>query len=232
VKRLPQPPRESDLGEAVSMYGAVNIVFIAMIIGGIFLPAPWRETLMAAGACGSLWFTPKRVHFENHFNYAPIREIAFLFFGIFITMLPALNYLAHLSESGNAIPLRTAGQYYFACGTLSSALDNAPTYLTFLKTELASVSAPPGTPDAQRVALVLADEHHNLILVAISMGAVLFGAATYIGNGPNFMVRSIAQHAGVQVPSFFGYVIRYSVPILLPILIAVWLIFLIPRGPH
>ncbi|MBC8106852.1 MAG: sodium:proton antiporter, partial [Anaerolineae bacterium] len=171
-------------------------------------------------------FTPRRVHAENQFNYAPIREIAFLFFGIFITMLPAMNYLAHLGASGTAIPIRTPGQFYFACGGLSSALDNAPTYLTFLKTELASLDAPAGATDRARVAMLLADPAGNRILVAISMGAVLFGAATYIGNGPNFMVKSIAEHAGVPVPSFFGYVLKFTLPILLPILILVWWIFL------
>lgn len=225
-KRTAIPFDRTDLGPSVSLFGAVNLIFIAMIISGIFLHAPWREMVMAAGAFGSLWFTPRRVHAENHFNYAPIREIAFLFFGIFMTMLPALNYLSHARESVRAIPLRTPGQYYFACGGLSSVLDNAPTYLTFLKTELGSLDAPPGSDDSARVAMLLAGEHNNRLLIAISMGAVLFGAATYIGNGPNFMIKSIAEHAGAPVPSFFGYVFTFTLPILLPILIGVWWIFL------
>ncbi|MBC8105747.1 MAG: sodium:proton antiporter, partial [Anaerolineae bacterium] len=102
-KSMAQGPKESSYGEVVSLYGAVNLIFIAMIIGGIFLHAPYREMMMAAAACGSLWFTPRRVHLENHFNYAPIREIAFLFFGIFITMLPAMNYLAHLGVHTTAL---------------------------------------------------------------------------------------------------------------------------------
>jgi Na+/H+ antiporter NhaD/arsenite permease-like protein len=204
VKRT-QTTSESDLGEVVNLYGAVNLIFIAMVVGGIFLPVPWREIVMALAACASLVFTPSRVHQENHFNYAPIREIAFLFFGIFMTMLPALNYISHAREQ---IPVRTPGQYYFATGGLSSALDNAPTYLLFVRT---------------------AGIENDAILVAISMGAVLFGAATYIGNGPNFMVKSIAEHAGAPTPSFFGYIVKFTIPILLPVLLLVWLIFLRPR---
>ena len=119
-----------------------------------------------------------------------------------MTMLPALNYLTHQHES---IGLSTAGQYYFTCGTISAMLDNAPTYLLFVKTiELSN----------------------DKLLAAISMGAVLFGAATYIGNGPNFMVKSIAEHAGVPTPTFFGYFFKFTLPILLPILILVWYLFL------
>ncbi|CAN5329214.1 sodium:proton antiporter [soil metagenome] len=228
-KSAPDPSHkaeESPFGPTVSLLGAVNLVFIAMIIGGIFLPAPWREMMMAGGAFGSLWFTPRRVHAENHFNYAPIREIAFLFFGIFMTMLPALNYLSHVRESGQDIPLHTPGQYYFACGTLSGVLDNAPTYLTFLKTELAALDGAEASSDRARVKILLNDVAGNNMLIAISMGAVLFGAATYIGNGPNFMVKSIAEHAGAPVPSFFGYILKFTIPILLPVLILVWLVFL------
>jgi Na+/H+ antiporter NhaD/arsenite permease-like protein len=276
-----------DIGPAVSFYGGSNLLFITLILVGILSHAtlnqalfhgPWREMLMAAAAFGSLATTPRRVHGENHFNYAPIKEVAYLFLGIFLTMVPALNYLYHQSAS---LPLKTPGQYYFSSGALSSVLDNAPTYLTFLKTELGAL--PPALVDravtvvkrpgddtvhpedvddlspveaAQlrgavaalvkyhgdrvaagtlstseiRIGYLLGDAKLNLYLVGISMGAVLFGAMTYIGNGPNFMVKSIAEHAGAPTPSFFGYIGAYALPVLLPILVLVWGVFLARGG--
>ena len=222
-----------DFGPAVSLYGATNLFFVALIIVGILLhgsfnaftgqhfgfEAPWRELLMAVAAFASLATTPHRIHGENHFNYAPIKEVAYLFIGIFLTMVPALNYLYHNS---NVFHLTEPGHYYFACGSLSGVLDNAPTYLTFLKTELGRIDA----PASARIGLLIADPTLNQYLVAISMGAVLFGAMTYIGNGPNFMVKSIAYHAGAETPGFFRYIYAFSLPILLPILVIVWAIFL------
>jgi Na+/H+ antiporter NhaD/arsenite permease-like protein len=286
-------PDSSDLGPAVSLYGAANLVWIMLIIGGILLHAPInhvlhglahfelpvRELAMIFAAAGSLAYTPHRVHAENHFNYAPIKEVAFLFIGIFLTMVPALNYLYHENakpESERRIAIHTPGQFYFASGTLSAVLDNAPTYLTFLQSKLAQLDAEtvsrvmtiakrPGSDVTEadlaglseehrlqvkntvaallkyhkdrvdqgnlsegevRVGFLVGDDHLNLNLIAISMGAVLFGAMTYIGNGPNFMVKSIADHAGIETPSFFGYLFKYSVPILLPLLIVVWVVFL------
>ena len=282
-----KPYDGQDFGPGVSLYGATNLLFVALIIVGILLhgnfndfthrhfgfEGPWRELLMAVAAFGSLATTPRRIHGGNHFNYAPIKEVAYLFIGIFLTMVPALNYLYHNSEK---LGLTKPGQYYFTSGSLSSVLDNAPTYLTFLKTEMGSldpeavdrvmaiVKRPghdvlPGdteglTPDqtaavknataalvqyhgdrvAQgtlsanetRVGFLIGDELLNLYLVGISMGAVLFGAMTYIGNGPNFMVKSIADHAGAETPGFFRYIYAFSLPVLLPILVIVWAIFL------
>ncbi len=273
-----------DYGPAVSFYGGTNLVFITLILVGILghdklnetlFHGPWREMLMVIAAFGSLATTPKRVHGENVFNYAPIKEVAFMFVGIFLTMVPALNVLYAKAQEG-ALPLKTPGQFYFLSGGLSAVLDNAPTYLTFLQTKLGSLD-PNVTSRAQdiakrdghalmeadleglndqekeeltaaivalkkyhgdrldagtlssaevRVGFLVGDKHLNLSLVAISMGAVLFGAMTYIGNGPNFMVKSIAEHTGAPVPSFFGYVFVFSLPILLPVLILVWVIFL------
>jgi Na+/H+ antiporter NhaD/arsenite permease-like protein len=266
-----------DFGPAISFYGGANVLFIAIILAGVIgFDAPWRELFMAAAVLASLAITPRRVHVENRFNYAPIREVALLFVGIFVTMLPALNYLHHMGRSGEKRLLQTPGQYYFTCGGLSSVLDNAPTYLTFLKTELGgldddlvsravTIVKRPGieiTSDdlkgldalrqdelraavdalvkyhGDRVATGALDESEirvgfllghpllNKLLIAISMGAVLFGACTYIGNGPNFMVKSIAEHAGAPTPGFFGYIVMYTLPILLPILIVIWLVFL------
>ncbi len=286
-------PDDSSVGPAVSLWGAANLVWIAFVIGGILLHAPINHTLhnlvgielpirelaMALAAIASLAFTPHRVHAENHFNYAPIKDVAFLFIGIFLTMVPALNFLYHENAKPpeeRRIAINTPGQFYFASGILSSVLDNAPTYLTFLQSKLGqldpltvervmAIAKRPGsevtsadlaglsddqqkavhqtiealleyhkdrvnqgnlTEGETRVGFLVGDEHLNLNLIAISMGAVLFGAMTYIGNGPNFMVKSIADHAGAPTPSFFGYVFRYAIPFLLPLLIVVWLVFL------
>jgi Na+/H+ antiporter NhaD/arsenite permease-like protein len=282
--------RGEDLAPAVSLYGASNLLFIVLILFGVLaqasinefavehlgFEAPWREMLMVVAAVASLRVTPFRIHLHNQFNYAPIREVAFLFIGIFLTMLPALNYLYNRSVGSDERFLRTPGQFYFATGALSSFLDNAPTYLTFFKTELGmvdeqvtwrelaianrddhalngadvqgltprqaevlresvaavmkyhagEVATHRVTEESARIAQVLGDKELRLYLVAISMGAVLFGACTYIGNGPNFMVKSIAEHAGVKMPSFFGYILVYTFPVLLPILVLVWAFFL------
>jgi Na+/H+ antiporter NhaD/arsenite permease-like protein len=158
------------------------------------------------------------VHRENAFTFAPIKEVGFLFVGIFATMMPALGYLEqHGVEFGFTQPM----QYYFASGFLSAVLDNAPTYVNFLQlaqttamAENPAAFAGAAGPEVIRVLLV----QKPLFVVAVSLGAVFFGAMTYIGNGPNFMVKSIAHDAGVHCPTFFGYVLRFSLPILLPIL--------------
>jgi Na+/H+ antiporter NhaD/arsenite permease-like protein len=278
-----------DRGPVVTFYGASNLFFIALILAGILLhdtinhwtharlgfEAPWREMTMALAAVASLAMTPARVHGENAFNYAPIKEVALLFVGIFLTMTPALNYMYNTSKQSGGL-LTTPGQFYFASGTLSSVLDNAPTYKTFLEAELGTLDKQvvdraievakrnrpaveqrdvAGLSDAQaaqlrdayaamqkyhadhiaagtvstqeaEIGLLVGDAKLNAYLIAISMGSVLFGAMTYIGNGPNFMVKSIAEHAGATAPSFFGYLFRFAVPVLLPILIVVWLLFL------
>jgi Na+/H+ antiporter NhaD/arsenite permease-like protein len=200
--------------------GMVNVLFMLVIIGAVFLPARFflREVVMLGAAAASYRFTPKEVHRENAFTFAPIKEVGFLFAGIFATMMPALGYLEqHGVEFGFTRPL----QYYFASGMLSAVLDNAPTYVNFLQLAQATAAAEnPAAfaglagPDAVRVLLA----ERPLFVVAVSLGAVFFGAMTYIGNGPNFMVKSIAHDAGVHCPSFFGYVFRFSLPILLPIL--------------
>jgi Na+/H+ antiporter NhaD/arsenite permease-like protein len=196
--------------------GAVNVLLLLVVIGAVFLPEKFflREGVMLAAAVASWCLTPKRVHEGNAFTFAPIKEVAFLFLGIFATMMPALGYLEqHGAEFGITRPL----QYYFASGGLSAVLDNAPTYVNFL--QLAQSSSGGLTVGALLV------ERPQLV-VAISLGSVFFGAMTYIGNGPNFMVKSIAHDAGVHCPTFFGYVLKYSLPILLPILILTGLAFL------
>ncbi len=229
-ERMPQRMQHTaaQSAETWRFDGLINVLFLFARIGAVFLPARFflREGVMIAAAVASYRLTPKQVHEENAFTFAPIKEVAFLFVGIFATMMPALGYLEqHGAEFGFNRPL----QYYFASGLLSAVLDNAPTYVNFL--QLAQTTAVAGNPtafaglsgvEATRVLLTT----HPLFVVAVSLGSVFFGAMTYIGNGPNFMVKSIAHDAGVHCPSFFGYVFRFSLPILLPILALVGWLFL------
>ncbi|MBI2812664.1 MAG: sodium:proton antiporter [Opitutae bacterium] len=215
--------------ETWSCDGMINVLFLLAIIVGVFLPAEYfiREAVLLGAALASYNLTPKPVHQENHFNFAPVKEVAWLFLGIFLTMMPALGYLEkHGKETGLTKP----AQYYYATGSLSAVLDNAPTYLNFLKlAEVTFVTETPeeiaaggGDYDKRAVAQLLKTAPQ--FVVALSLGAVFFGAMTYIGNGPNFMVKSIAESSGVKVPTFFGFLFKYSLPILLPILVlAAWL---------
>ena len=202
--------------------GAVNVLLLLVIIGAVFLPDKnfLREGVMLAAAVVSLGVTPKDVHAENQFSFGPIKEVALLFIGIFATMLPALDYLA---RHGQEFHLLQPLQYYFASGALSSVLDNAPTYAGFfqlaqttatVQLPAAFAAAPAGVAGATSVLLA----QRPLFVIGVSLGAVFFGAMTYIGNGPNFMVKSIAHDAGVHCPTFLGYIFKYSLPILLPIL--------------
>ena len=196
--------------------GGVNVLFLLAIIGAVFLPEKFflRELVMLGAAVASWFLTPKDVHAENHFSFGPIKEVAWLFAGIFLTMMPALGYLAaHGQEFGFTSPLH----YYFASGALSSVLDNAPTYANFFQLAQTTAAAP------DTLALLAS---HPRFIIGVSLGSVFFGAMTYIGNGPNFMVKSIAHDAGVHCPSFFGYIFKYSLPVLLPILVLSGWLFL------
>jgi len=207
--------------------GRVNLLLLAAIVGAVLLPE-WfglREAVMIASAVISWLVTPKAVHAENRFTFGPIKEVAWLFVGIFITMQPALDLM---TQHGPAFGVVHPLQYYFACGGLSSVLDNAPTYANFL--QLAEATARSQAPEAFAAPMGSVAATHALLatrplfVVAISLGSVFFGAMTYIGNGPNLMVKAIAHDLGVHCPTFFTYIVRYSVPLLLPILVAVgWL---------
>jgi len=202
--------------------GNRNFLFLAVILGAVFISRPLflREAIMAAAGIAGYMLTRKtlpHVHEENQFNFAPLREVAWLFIGIFATMMPVLDWLEHNSAS---LGINSVGAYYWGCGSLSSALDNAPTYLNFLSAAIGSF-----TPASASDPIGQILESHPRHIIAISVGAVFFGAMTYIGNAPNFMVRSIAQHQKVQVPSFFGYFFKYSLPIMLPMLLFVWWVF-------
>jgi Na+/H+ antiporter NhaD/arsenite permease-like protein len=208
--------------ERIHITGKRNFILIGLIITAVFIPKPLflREGLMLLAAVLSLKITPKIIHKKNEFNFHPIQEVAFLFFGIFATMIPALEYLSHHAKN---LGIASVGQFYWATGLLSAVLDNAPTYLSFLTTAFALNGLSLDQP--QHVAMLLSDPIKNHYVTAISVAAVFFGAMTYIGNGPNFMVKAIAEHSRVKTPSFFGYIFKYSIPILLPLLIMVWFLF-------
>lgn len=218
--RAPVEVREKETAAGSWKFdGLHNVFFIGVILVGVFLPLWWRELVMIAGALGSYFTTAKQVHQANDFNFHPIKEVAWLFVGIFATMMPALDYLqVHAAELG----IDTARKYYFITGALSGVLDNAPTYLTFLTAAFATKGLSlENTADVLRELQQFPD-----YVIGVSLGAVFFGAMTYIGNGPNFMVKAIAEHAKVEVPSFFDYILRYSLPILLPLLIVVGYLFI------
>jgi Na+/H+ antiporter NhaD/arsenite permease-like protein len=173
---------------------------------------------MALMAALSWFTTPRPMRNENGFTWGPIVEVAVVFAGIFATMIPAL---AILNARGAELGITEPWQFFWATGILSSFLDNAPTYLTFAS----AASGMVGT-DAANLRLLVEHPTGADLLVAISVGAVFMGANTYIGNGPNFMVKAIAEQGGVRMPSFFGYM-AYSGAVLIPLFVVVtWIFFL------
>ena len=158
---------------------------------------------------------------ENEFNFFAIAEVAALFIGIFITMQVPIEFLK-ISADSIAKKVNTPWQFFWMTGSLSSFLDNAPTYAVFFNMAKEMTASVEG---GATVALKGGGAIRTAWLTAISIGAVFMGANTYIGNGPNFMVKSIAEQSGIRMPSFFGYFFRYSVPILLPVFVIITLIF-------
>lgn len=209
--------RKETAHEEWRFVGIHNLIFLAMIIGAVFINHPrfLREGIMALAAVLSYVTTPKPVHESNHFSFGPIKEVAILFAGIFATMIPALAWLEHYA---GALGIRSAGQFYWGSGVLSSVLDNAPTYLNFL-------SAADGLFKSDGAGVHSLLTLHPEFIRAISVGSVFFGAVTYIGNGPNFLVKSIADHSGAKTPHFFEYIFKYSFPILIPIFAVIWFVF-------
>lgn len=224
-------------GTTLTIRGMRNLGYLFVVVCAVLLPGQVspaarsvmetyfiREIVMVAAAVLSYVQTHPKIHRDNDFTFEPIREVGFLFIGIFLTMVPALAYLiSHGHEIGSA--LTRPAQYFFVSGLLSGFLDNTPTYANFF--DLIRSLVPEGVPADEQVAWMTNPENHeyNVLVVAISLGSVFFGALTYIGNGPNFMVKSIAENAKVQMPTFFGYILRYSLPILIPILLLCSLLF-------
>ena len=185
-----------------------------------------REIIMLSVAYLSFRFANKEAVAGNEFSFEPIREVAFIFIGIFGTMMPALELVSSFAESDQGTALISQNTLYWGTGILSGFLDNAPTYLNFLAAAMAAEGASISSmTDVANFANGGVYENSIMNLKAISVAAVFFGAMSYIGNGPNFMVTSIAEQVGIKMPSFFGYMIRFSIPILLPILILTWLLF-------
>jgi Na+/H+ antiporter NhaD/arsenite permease-like protein len=178
-----------------------------------------RELVMLGFVALSLTTTPRGVREENRFNYTAIIEVAALFIGIFITMQVPIDVL---NVAGDKLGLTHPWQFFWTTGALSSFLDNAPTYVVFFET----ANAITHEPGHGVLALLDGQFIREDLLIAISLGAVFMGANTYIGNGPNFMVKSIAEQSGVRMPSFFGYIFRYSLPILIPLFLIITVIFM------
>ena len=277
-RRAPKKIRErfEKAGDEWRFDGLGNLFFLTLILFAVFVEKPLfaREAIMLVAALGSYFTTRKSIHESNHFNFHPIQEVAILFIGIFATMMPALDFLQQQAGTmaGNHAALLTPGFFYWGSGILSSALDNAPTYLSFLKaifgafidadtisqvqhlvqtggSDLATfvhgehseqirqtfaalqkyhanqIAARTVTTEEIEVAFLLGNTAFNNYILAISVGAVFFGANTYIGNGPNFMVKSIADQQKVHAPGFLGYIFKYTLPVMGPVLLVVWWIY-------
>ncbi|RMG62634.1 MAG: citrate transporter [Bacteroidetes bacterium] len=225
--------------------GQRNFIWLAIIVGAVFLDPnviDWvpaieshgakysflREIIQLSAGAGSYFFADKSALRGNEFTFEPINEVVFLFLGIFFSMMPALQLIGEFAASPAGASFFSVNSMYWITGALSGFLDNAPTYLNFLSAALAkfemSVS---NVADVQAFAAGTVDMVTKDYLRAISVAAVFFGAFTYIGNGPNFMVKSIAEERGVQMPSFFGYIIRYSLIYLMPVLFLTWIVFFV-----
>ena len=230
----------------VSIKGSRNFVFLAVIIAAVFLdptiiesvpslkelfhlPFGIREVILCVVAVLSYKTADREALKGNEFNFEPIKEVAFLFVGIFFTMIPALALIG--SYAASQAEAFSVSRFYWMTGTLSGVLDNAPTYLNFLAAAAGKFGVDIGSPaDIQRFADGIAspitgDVSSDIYLMAISIASVFFGAMTYIGNAPNFMVKNIAAQAEVDMPDFLEYIFKYSLPILLPFYIVLWLLF-------
>ena len=205
----------------INVFWLLCVIASTMFINSTYIPAmgeegaPWylkllREWVFVVIIILSMLTTKREVRKDNEFSWTPILEVACVFLGIFATMTPALMFLQQ-----NPLPITEPWQFVYSTGSLSAFLDNAPTAMVFH----ATASTLP--VEGAAVAGI-----SSVLMKAICMGAVFFGAMTYIGNGPNFMVKSIAEQSGVKMPSFFGYMLRFSLIILLPVFIIVQLLFI------
>ena len=230
----------TDEKEKLGIEGSINFLFLLGVIASVLISGIWkpnisftvfdvklqlpdlvRDILLLTLTALSWKFTSKSLRKENQFTWFPIQEVAKLFAAIFITIIPAIAILKAGTEGALSVIINSVStngepvnyMYFWATGILSSFLDNAPTYLVFFNT-------------AGGNALELMGPLHQT-LVAISVGAVFMGANTYIGNAPNFMVKSIAEEQNISMPSFFGYMLKYSIPILIPLYLLITFIFFI-----
>jgi Na+/H+ antiporter NhaD/arsenite permease-like protein len=207
--------------------GGLNFVWLLAVVGAVALlnehtlpflktnePARFlREGVIVLAAVLSFVTTSKRIHYHNRFHWDPIVEVAYIFLGIFITMVPCLMFL---ERRAGLLGIAQPGSFYFSTGALSSFLDNTPTALAFHAMALGLGKTGPGLVAGIPAAL----------LKAICVAAVFFGGMTYIGNGPNFMVKCVAEHQGIRMPHFFKYMLKFSLVLLLPVFILTWVVFL------
>jgi len=235
-------PEPDPTKPTVSIRGKWSFVWVAIIILLVFvdpnvlpfvpnlhtafhIPIGIREILMFGVAFLAYRFADRECLKQNDFSFEPIREVAWLFLGIFATMQPALQLISSFARE-NADSLGVS-VFYWGTGSLSGILDNAPTYLNFVSAAMGKFGLDVNVQEDVRhfAAVDLSDELSWFYLQAISVAAVFFGALTYIGNAPNFMVKAIAEGNGVRTPSFFAYVARFSVPVLVPIFFLIWVVF-------
>ena len=226
----PRTESEEDEPIRISFSGAVNLFYLSGILLAVAFinpheiptmakeDAPWymrflREIVLMIILLLSVASTRRRIRKSNHFSWEPIMEVAILFIGIFVTMTPALLFL---NENASSLGITDPSQFFYASGALSSFLDNAPTAVAFHTVAAA-------LPTAEGATLMAGVSEP--LLTAIALGSVLFGAMTYIGNGPNFMVKAVAENDGVRMPSFFGYIFKFSLIILLPTYILMAIVF-------
>lgn len=241
-KEESKPVSDDDEKEQLRIDGMHNFVFLAGIVGVVLMSGFFklgdinilgvhraaqdliRDALLILLAIFSMATTKKEIREDNEFTWFPMKEVAILFIGIFMTMMPCLKILQAGEAGALSILVETVEEsfhYFWITGVLSSFLDNAPTYLTFFSSLLGKFYS--GISSDEAVMLLIKD--NSIYLKAISAGAVFFGANTYIGNAPNFMVRSIAEETGTPMPSFFGYMIKYSIPILVPVFLLITVVF-------
>jgi len=234
-------PKE-EAKEPFKIEGTYNFLFLGGVVGAVLMSGmvdmgeinilgihraiqDWlRDGILVLLGIASLIATPIKLREDNEFTWFPIIEVASLFIGIFVTMIPCLLILKAGAHGDLAFLINMVEKpyhYFWITGALSSFLDNAPTYLTFFNTALGSFYS--GLTEAQAVPLLMTE--NAIYLKAISTGAGFFGACSYIGNAPNFMVRSIAEESGTPMPSFFGYILKYSMIFLIPTFAIVSLIF-------
>lgn len=228
-KKEPAKALEADKTyiKPIKIEGKVNFIWLAGVVLSVaflneqYLPfikqnhfyAFIREGVIIIMSILSLFFTPNLLRVSNNFTWEPIKEVAFLFLGIFITMVPCLLFL---ETNASHLGVNSVSQFYFYSGALSSFLDNTPTAVTFHSLALGL-----GITSGNLVANIPEE-----LLKAISIGSVFFGAMTYIGNGPNFMVKAVAEENNIKMPDFFSYIFKFSLIVLLPIYIFVEILFL------
>ena len=219
VKQVEQDSVE-EKKERIKVEGIWNLIPLGVIVTSVLIQEPkfLREIIMLLSAVISYRLTSKAIHQKNHFSFEPIKEVAILFLGIFITMIPALSFV---SENSKSFGLDKLGNVYWYAGVLTSFLDNAPTFLNFLTGSMSSNNL---SVDIKYNVIDFAN-NYSIYLKAISVASVFFGAMTYIGNAPNFMIKSIAEHKGLKMSGFFEYMYMYSLVILLPIFVLIWIIF-------